>query len=365
MSQEDNFLYFPMLNIKMETKKKIVIFILVIFIVALVAGGIYLVITPSSKQATTPSASVSSVNPCATYTDTSFNISRECILHMWNNIAGCPNTPSDIIDYYAQTTKQVGAPSITINGSSVASASRTLGAMKADAKLWATLPDNDRRTACYGTDRTKWPYTPLSKGVEKTTNWDSSGGGNAYFLDRHLIDCENKPINKLKLETQTSNGSTNIRYNYTCSKDGNLLSEVSKSNSPTEASTNTIFLDRQYIDCGNNKLLSGMKLTISPDKTWKYDYKCKESTRNLTCRDDSTNWNSEGDGNVIFLDRHDIKCNDDESLSKIHLTRKGDGNYRYDFTCCKYPSPSTTSPVSRINTPQYLRHLQNKNYVLY
>lgn len=243
----------------METKKKIVIFILVIFIVALVAGGIYLVITPSSKQATTPSASVSSVNPCATYTDTSFNISRECILHMWNNIAGCPNTPSDIIDYYAQTTKPVGAPSITINGSSVASASRTLGAMKADAKLWATLPDTAHRTKCYGSDKSKWPLDECAGTNDNSTNLS--------------IECLRK-----------------------------------------------IWKDSGCINMG----------TI-PDS---YNGWWKQQTKKVVT-DDMKAWATLPDN-----DRRTACYGSDKS---------------------KWPA----SPVSRINTPQYLRHLQNKNYVLY
>lgn len=46
-------------------------------------------------------------------------------------------------------------------------------------------------------------------------------------------------------------------------------------------------------------------------------------------------WNDEGGGNTIYFDRHDIKCKPNEALSRLHLTRKGDGNFRYDYTCCE------------------------------
>ena len=126
--------------------KKVVIIIVVIFLIAVIGAVIYYFTMPSSDN-----------SPCSKYKETDFNISRECIIHMWNNIAGCPNTPSDIIDYYAQTTKPVGAATVSINGTSVASANRTLGAMKADAKEWARLSDTAHRTKCYGSDTSKWP----------------------------------------------------------------------------------------------------------------------------------------------------------------------------------------------------------------
>jgi hypothetical protein len=54
-----------------------------------------------------------------------------------------------------------------------------------------------------------------------------------------------------------------------------------------------------------------------------------------TCRDAATPWNDEGGGNAVFLDRHNVACNDDEMLSRFKLNRNGGGQYRYDYRCCK------------------------------
>jgi hypothetical protein len=56
---------------------------------------------------------------------------------------------------------------------------------------------------------------------------------------------------------------------------------------------------------------------------------------NLTCRDAHTPWNAEGGGNAVFLDRHNVVCQDGELLSQIHLTRSGKDTYRYDYKCCR------------------------------
>jgi len=56
---------------------------------------------------------------------------------------------------------------------------------------------------------------------------------------------------------------------------------------------------------------------------------------NLQCRSISTPWNDEGGGNAVFLDRHDVRCNNDELINRFRLTRDYRGNYRYDYTCCR------------------------------
>jgi hypothetical protein len=50
--------------------------------------------------------------------------------------------------------------------------------------------------------------------------------------------------------------------------------------------------------------------------------------KNLT-----TPFNDEGGGNTIFLDRHNIDCGDNNGIKSFHLTRKGDGNFRYEYSC--------------------------------
>jgi hypothetical protein len=46
----------------------------------------------------------------------------------------------------------------------------------------------------------------------------------------------------------------------------------------------------------------------------------------------ATPWNDEGYGNSAYLDRHDINCNG-KALNGLHLVRKGDGNFHYEYTC--------------------------------
>jgi len=67
----------------------------------------------------------------------------------------------------------------------------------------------------------------------------------------------------------------------------------------------------------------------------------------LQCRNISTPWNSEGGGNAVFLDRHDVNCNQNEMLNKFHLVRSGKGTYHYDYTCCTIPPGPPGPPGPR------------------
>jgi hypothetical protein len=90
------------------------------------------------------------------------------------------------------------------------------------------------------------------------------------------------------------------------------------------------------------------------NSTFFFDYKCKPAF-DLRCRTLSTPVNDGGGGNIIYLNRHKIQCNEDEALSQYKQTRVGN-NYKYDYTCCKKgdsgkdmsstPAP-TTAPVTR------------------
>ncbi len=85
---------------------------------------------------------LSNQGPCASYSDDSYKLSLDCVKHIWTNLAGCPYVNNDIINYYYNQSQnnQMKKASILY-----------------DAQAWASLQDSGHRTACYGTDTTKWP----------------------------------------------------------------------------------------------------------------------------------------------------------------------------------------------------------------
>lgn len=62
--------------------------------------------------------------------------------------------------------------------------------------------------------------------------------------------------------------------------------------------------------------------------------------RGPQCRVVTTNLDSDGGGNAIFLDRQNIKCGADEFIAQMRLVRGGPNTtqYQYQYTCCKVPT---------------------------
>jgi hypothetical protein len=61
--------------------------------------------------------------------------------------------------------------------------------------------------------------------------------------------------------------------------------------------------------------------------------------RGPKCRAVTTQFDDEGGGNAVYLDRHVMSCRADEAISQIHLVRSGAGTYQYQYTCCRLPGP--------------------------
>ena len=89
------------------------------------------------------------------------------------------------------------------------------------------------------------------------------------------------------------------------------------------------------INCGKNQVLTSLFLQRGANKKHQYNYNCaaNKQSQKLKCRDVATQRNDDGDGNLFFLDRHNIACNKDEVLSQLVLAHSPDRN-QYQYTCC-------------------------------
>jgi hypothetical protein len=182
------------------------------------------------------------------------------------------------------------------------------------------------------------PQTPKNVSISsKNTGFNELGTGNIIFLDRHNVDCGSAGINQFKLNRDSGFGG-NIRYDYKCISGGNTNSTLSKNTDFNDVgwSNNVVYLDRHNVNCEDNPI-SQFKLNrnSSGDKI-RYDYKCMYSNKPVSCRNVTTTKNDVGNGNLVYLDRHDVKCNDDELISSFKLTRPDSSTISYDYKCCKY-----------------------------
>ena len=171
----------------------------------------------------------------------------------------------------------------------------------------------------------------------ETTPYNSDGGGNMVYLDRHYLNCGKRGMVRFHLDR--SGGS--IRYEYFCC---DIPAETpGKSISHTNAFTadgngNTVYLDRETVDCGPSAILTAYHLERNSDhNAVHYVFSCLQfaDVGPLTCYDFATPYEFDGNGNVVYLDRLDVECKDGYFLNRFHLDRSGGGDsWGYRVRCC-------------------------------
>lgn len=67
---------------------------------------------------------------------------------------------------------------------------------------------------------------------------------------------------------------------------------------------------------------------------WKYTCAPNTQSKPLSCRQVTTGANEDGGGNTIYFNRHNIKCNANEAISRVHLTRPSGNQIQWEYTCC-------------------------------
>ena len=116
------------------------------------------------------------------------------------------------------------------------------------------------------------------KNVEqKATGVNDYGQGRTFYLDRHNIDCDGRPIIDLEL-VKTDN---TINYNYKCANEPLKPTDLAiQRQTPINDAGNgaNVYLDRHLIQCPAEQILSNIKLNshYPPDASSQigYNYRC-------------------------------------------------------------------------------------------
>lgn len=179
---------------------------------------------------------------------------------------------------------------------------------------------------------------PMSEFETFSTEWNDYGGGHNVYLDRHNIDCVNKGLSSFKLKT---NEEGKVKYEYTCNSTdlGPGVLKHTKWNAPgfpendRHRAKGFQYLDRHDLSCDENHVMSRIHFNTNPDKslhTVRYAYKCHPKD-NLTC----TTYKSPSytQGEYSKLTNLPVKC-ETGMLNRVKLSKK-DGKYHYDYTCCE------------------------------
>ena len=188
-----------------------------------------------------------------------------------------------------------------------------------------------------GGETTEPDSAPVDCSEAKNTGFNDYNTGKNYYLDRHKLSCDAGAINKFHLVlNQNEDPVDKMRYNYKCCSnitEAGATVEAKETPVNDDGDGNIMYLDRHHVDCGD-KLVSHVKLHRPNGEQIQYQYSCLPAAGDLTCRDVTTDNNDIGEGHVIFLDRHNVQCADDEALSSFKLHNTGSG-MQYQYKCCK------------------------------
>jgi hypothetical protein len=150
-------------------------------------------------------------------------------------------------------------------------------------------------------------------------------------LTHHNINCPDNQILKKLYLRRTHPPPRKIYYEFTCDK--NNIENPDNFELPTELNDygngNTVYLDRHNIECPPGFAVSKIKLNKVGDQI-NYDYRCTNAdlydiTKHETKLDaDGSEYNRHEFGKIYYLDRHNVECPDGKYLNSIRLVRDKD-----------------------------------------
>jgi len=178
----------------------------------------------------------------------------------------------------------------------------------------------------------------------KETRFNDDGDGNSVYFDRHSLDCGHQKMSRWKLLRDSWH--RNIKFQYTCCdtpvRGGSCSWRSTRYND--DGNGESVYFDRHDISCGHNEALGSWALRRGSGgrgwgarrRTIKFDYKCCPVPQQGHCHSRSTHLNSDGGGESVYFDRHDMRCPRNEVMRRWKLNRMGTHNrIRFDYTCCK------------------------------
>lgn len=186
------------------------------------------------------------------------------------------------------------------------------------------------------------------------TQWRDDGKGDVKSLQTHNLDCfTTDALLSFRLERNPID-ATKSRYNYRCGKAG--VKSAEDAHTPWQydrAGKIDALLDHDC-KCPNNGAMTQLQLNQNDEQPSlgkeigqrfqrpmenqneiRYSYRCEVNDPPGTTRH-STEWNSDGEGDTRYLDRHQVVCPTGAVLTQFELERDIPKNvYRYNYLCKK------------------------------
>jgi len=157
--------------------------------------------------------------------------------------------------------------------------------------------------------------------TELNVNCEDTHGINSFHLLRNI-------------------GNEHLYYDYNCINNANPKpTQENRNTSDYYGTGQNIYLDKHNIDC-NNRPITQINLLRPNKSTLEYHYKCG-NTQLRDIQNYDTGFNDYGDGENIYLDRHNVRCPDESILTQIRLVRNpaNTNEIRYNYRCGRVRVP--------------------------
>ncbi len=174
------------------------------------------------------------------------------------------------------------------------------------------------------------------------TTADEDGGGHIKYLDRHDVKCpnQNQALTGFRMNRAFN---SRIYFTFSCMDVG---ADGSKPTS-TEMKTNReyldygqpIFLDRHDVKCPGNSVMKRWHLDREGTK-WDFSihYTCVDLGYDSDVKNHSTGYTENGgdkEAKKVVLHLHGLNCDDGYALKGFRLSRGGNNQIRFDYSCQK------------------------------
>lgn len=178
------------------------------------------------------------------------------------------------------------------------------------------------------------------------TSFNDDGNGNSVYFDRHAVNCGNRKLSRWKL--MRDHWHNNIKFLFSCCdtpRAGGCGWRYTGFNDDGDGES--VYLDRHDVRCNHGEGLSYWHLQRGSGgsgwgarrRTIRMQYKCCAVPGIASCSSYSTWLNSDGGGETVYFDRHDLDCHrfGKTVMTRWRLNRAGTSNrIRFDYTCCNH-----------------------------
>ncbi len=177
--------------------------------------------------------------------------------------------------------------------------------------------------------------TSLPKKIinQYTTQATPESASIAPLAQQEVLCPNNGALNSIKYNRLSGN---TFQYGYNCSSDWDNTDKTSCKSTVFQLNRNNqaFALGDHSLICDNGSVMTGFQMEANADAI-RYNYKCAPQTKPLTCRRRSTPPNDSGQGDMVYLDRHNIQCGEDEVLSFLKLVNDSSDKYHFEYSCCR------------------------------